>query len=124
AEELAYALAMAEARAIRLRAELAGARDALFLSDYAVQFEEFDHLLQLLTLHFDTGRTSAEQLAEQVGQILERLQELDDGTVSYLSRLRQWQALQQRILAAIPAREAIEPPTPPLPEVLPAEERL
>src|SRR5690606_33833498 len=39
AEELAYALAMAEARAIRLRAELAGARDALFLSVYAVQFE-------------------------------------------------------------------------------------
>src|SRR5690606_38185358 len=36
----------------------------------------------------------------------------------------QWQALQQRILAAIPTREAIEPPMPALPEVLPAEERV
>src|SRR5690606_20693071 len=124
AQELAYALEMAEARASRLRAELAEAREALFLSEYATQYEEFDRLFQLLTLHFETGRTSAEQLAEQVGQILERLQELDDGTVSYLSRLRQWQALQQRILAAIPTREAIEPPAPSLPEVLPAEERV
>src|SRR5690606_26048414 len=88
AQELAYALEMAEARASRLRAELAEAREALFLSEYATQYEEFDRLFQLLTLHFETGRTSAEQLAEQVGQILERLQELDDGTVSYLSRLR------------------------------------
>src|SRR5690606_12718922 len=124
AQELEYALAMAEARASRLRAELAEARDALFLSEYATRFEEFDRLFQLLTLHFETGRTSAEQLAERVGQILEQLRELDDGTVSYLSRLRQWEALYQRILAAIPTREAVAPPMAPPPEVLPAEERV
>src|SRR5690606_31866905 len=64
AQELTHALEMAEARASRLRAELAEAREALFLSEYATQCEEFDRLFQLLTLHFETGRTSAEQLAE------------------------------------------------------------
>src|SRR5690606_34941086 len=63
--------------------------------------------------------------AEAVAEILEEIEALDDGTVSYLSRLHQWQALYKRIQAEIPRREAIAPPeVMRLPEVLPGEERI
>lgn len=124
AAELEYQLALAEATLWRLGQELRTAGEELRLAEYQSPFERLSHLAELFRLQLETGARPAEELAERVADILEQIESLNDGTVTYLATLREWQQLQERIQATMPARVPVTPPTLGRPEVLPGEERI
>src|SRR5690606_11645885 len=125
AAELEYQLALAEATLWRLRRELRTAGEELRLSDYQEQFERFTHLARLFSLQLETGVRPAEELTKRDADILEELESLNDGTVTYLSMLREWLQLQERIAALLPGeRVPVSPVAPAGPDVLPGEERI